>query len=296
MATDQNIRKRMQSTESIKNRIVALAESPGEAIAGLYLFLKPRDKKYSLAFICRAAGIPSTGYLSDICRGKKVLHQKYIGGIITAFKLEEHAARRLYLLLERQKPTEIAIDQNVESELHTLSKTLLTKHEQFPTMDNGLSLTLVVFGAFGIFRNTPSTQNLIDFFADYSPETIERALATLEQQGLIAAQLRRKKPFSTRAQVWSIIDNQVLFGAGKGLPSHLEFLESSLAEATTTLEHWFDKPRESHISATIISVSKKVYEEKLQTMKADLIAMPSALESSEADTLIRFNIQIFPIR
>ena len=154
----------------------------------------------------------------------------------------------------------------------------------------------MVFGAFGIFKNTPSTQDLINFFADYPVGTVEQALETLEQQGLITAQDSRKKLSSSGDQVWSITDIQVMFGAGRGMPSHLQFLESSLTDAATNLEHWFDKPSESHISATIISVSKKVYEEKLQAMKADLIAMQSALESSEADTLIRFNVQIFPIR
>ena len=55
MTADQNMRTRTQSIESIKNQIVALAENPGEAIAGLYHLLKSRDKKHSLGFICRAS-------------------------------------------------------------------------------------------------------------------------------------------------------------------------------------------------------------------------------------------------
>ncbi|MCX6127325.1 MAG: hypothetical protein NTV34_21600 [Proteobacteria bacterium] len=81
----------------------------------------------------------------------------------------------------------------------------------------------------------------------------------------------------------------------KGL-SHIDFMKLTIREAASKAEEWFQKPNISVIISSIISVRAEDLYLQLKKAKENLYSLPSELESSNADTLIRFNVQIFPAR
>lgn len=83
------------------NQILAKAESSGVSLRQLYRLYRKQTRKWSLAFICRKAGIPSKGYLSLVMTGERRLHEKYWESVCTAFKLNQTQSELMQLLLKR---------------------------------------------------------------------------------------------------------------------------------------------------------------------------------------------------
>mgnify|MGYP000967579439 CR=1 FL=1 len=69
------------------------------AILSLYRFGKASNAKWSLAYIAKKANISSTGYLSDVLKGKRILHPKYQDSIGLALGLNPGEAEYLSTLI-----------------------------------------------------------------------------------------------------------------------------------------------------------------------------------------------------
>lgn len=68
-------------------KVLLESESSASSLRALYTLYKQRQRKVSLAFICRRSGIPSKGYLAFVMTGKRKLNVKYWNSICQTFKL-----------------------------------------------------------------------------------------------------------------------------------------------------------------------------------------------------------------
>jgi hypothetical protein len=84
------------------DQLLLEAEHAAEILRTLYCLYKSKQKKVSLTFICRSAGIPSKGYLALVMNGQRRLHVKYWDGIFRTFKLNDvqRAVFRAFLELD----------------------------------------------------------------------------------------------------------------------------------------------------------------------------------------------------
>ena len=73
------------------------AKSSSDGLAQIHEQIKKRDKRVSLGFLCKAIGLASTGYLTDVMKGRRVLNGKYRIAMARAFKL--NAVQSEFLLL-----------------------------------------------------------------------------------------------------------------------------------------------------------------------------------------------------
>jgi hypothetical protein len=71
------------------DQILLEANHASEILRTLYCVFKGKQKKVSLTFICRSAGIPSKGYLALVMNGQRRLHAKYWDAIFRTFKLND---------------------------------------------------------------------------------------------------------------------------------------------------------------------------------------------------------------
>ena len=60
-------------TEEV-DQILLESNQASEILRTLYCLFKGKQKKVSLTFICRSAGIPSKGYLALVMNGQRRLH------------------------------------------------------------------------------------------------------------------------------------------------------------------------------------------------------------------------------
>ena len=282
----------MQSSVSdLANTPVAIrdallgATSSSEALNNLYRHFKQTNRKYSLPYICRQAGIPSSGYLSDVLKGKRRLHGKYRAGITKAFQLSKPAASYLRLLIDidnEKRPEKIAL---LREKLAVLQKALGVAVNSSTENLHRLFFALEVFCAFGLFRNAPTRAELRQYFALRRPTEVDSAVDMLQELNLA----------TDKDGCLRLLAEQVFFpGDERGL-SHFDFLRLTLAHAAENLERWFDDKSLSHYESSIISVRREHFLQVLPELKARLLMLRSDLEAGDADMLIRLNVQLYPV-
>lgn len=74
--------------------------------------------------------------------------------------------------------------------------------------------------------------------------------------------------------------------------AHLEILRESILDAAKRSPAWFDRSDDAHFESMIVSVSRAEYRRLLQRLKSDLVQWVSDLETHDADSLVRVNVQV----
>ncbi len=101
------------------DQVLLDAEHPSEIFRTLYCLFKGKQKKVSMTFICRRAGIPSKGYLALVMKGQRRLHSKYWDSIFSAFKLNATQQELLRTRLELEHidcpETKYALNHQLET-------------------------------------------------------------------------------------------------------------------------------------------------------------------------------------
>jgi hypothetical protein len=149
-----------------------------------------------------------------------------------------------------------------------------------------LFFALQLFCAFGLFANKPTTADLVRYFAGTeAPAAVDAALAALVGLGLVRRIDER----------WGLLSEQIVFSEDEKGFSHLDLLKRGLAHAAAHVEEWFPRKTSSHFESSIISVRRERFQKLLPEMKSRLLLARSDLEAGDADMLISFNVQIYPL-
>ncbi len=76
---------------------------------------------------------------------------------------------------------------------------------------------------------------------------------------------------------------------------HLDFLRQAIVKASRDAAKWYEQRSAAHFESSVMSVNSITYQKLLARLKDDLAQWQTELESERADTLVRFNIQIYPV-
>lgn len=273
------------SMKSTLQEILISAPNSSVAIRELYQFLKKQNPRFSLAQICRKSGIPSTGYLSDVMSGKRVLSRKYGPAVAKSLNLGGAPEEYLVLLVEIDHADDGTKLSVLKDQLESLRRVMDVHVEAVPRpFQDDMLFYLIVFSSFALFGHEPSTEDLVNYFGVERDRKVREALTHLEKQGLVERQGDR---FVQRRE-------RVLFQDSEDGFSHIRFLRQSLEDAKTKLNFWYDRPAEAHIASSIITINARHYKELLPRIRTQLLQMQTALDHKEADALLRFNISIYP--
>lgn len=264
-------------------RCLLAAKDSSEAIAELYHLRKRQDARFSLAALGKKAGINSRGYVSDLVSGRRVVSLKYADAVCGAFDLTDASSDYLKALIELDHAEGEAADA-ATAKLDKLRKVLKVEHGSLPKYESQQFFAFEVFCAFSLFGNRPSRAQLAQYFGRARSIDVDYALHDLAMLGLVRKEDKH----------YVLLKDFISFGDSENGLSHLEFLKLSLSLAMRNLEKWFPRKDEAAIYSSIIAVEKTAYQEKLKELKAYCVEWQTGLETSTADSLIRFNVQVFP--
>lgn len=236
-----------------------------------------------MAFYCAKAGISSTGYLSDVVNGKRKLHSKYGIGIAKAFGLSREEARCLRLMVDLDNTADPSQRARIEGKIALAKKVLRIAKRPLAKLYE-MFFAMEVFCAFGLYKNRPTQEQLVSCFGQAHAADVGAALAVLEGMGLV----RRNDG------IFEPIDDQVFFAGDAGPEQHVKFLKQAMAHAVANLDRWFEERALAHFHSSIISVKRSEYLKLLPQLKSRFVDAEASLESSDADLLIRFNVQMYP--
>jgi uncharacterized protein (TIGR02147 family) len=273
-----------QSAKAIRQSL-RTAKNSAEALNRLYTLHKKANAKYSLAFFCQRAGFASKGYLSEVIRGKKKINPKHAGQVASAFFLKGIEAKYFKLLVEIDAENSAEVLKDLKLKKQTLQKSLLVVRSTMPSAFPNPFFVLSVYSALGLQNNQADLSKLLHYFGQTKRRELQEALHLLKESKLV----------TEKDGIFRSLHAEVIFSENEHNFSHLNFLESALDRTKESLKQWYDQPDAAYIESSIISVNKETYKRLLPKIREFAAEIQSQLETDDADQLVLFNWNMFPL-
>lgn len=255
-------------------------------VGGLYRHRKGENKKFSLAYICRRAGMPSKGYLSDVINGRRQLHEKFARGLADAFELSGEERKIFLLTVEKEKelsPNKQLLLQKRIQALRDHKKSGVS----LPSFSANPVLFTRLFCALGLFTKPPTRQRLAEVFRGENEAEVHAAIEQLVRSGAV----KEAEGKLTSAS------SSIMFGSEKGVEANVRYIQSFLQHSAGQVPKWYARKSESYIESSVVSVKRETYLAMLPKMKEFFDSAMTEAETAEgADDLVYFNIQVYPER
>lgn len=266
--------------------ILLTADASAEILRRFYELRKADNAKYSLTFLCRAAGIKSKGYLADVMNGRRKLNAEYWEDLAHAFGLDGIRSELFRLLLRLDAAEEPAEKRELQPEIASHRKAIQAADETLPERLRGMFFAFEVFCAFGLYKNEPTRENLREYFGRSMGVELDAALHLLTSSGF--AELAGER--------YKLLRQTVNFTDAEDGISHLNFLRLSIEDAMRKVEKLQPKKNVTLFESNMISVRAKDYIKELPRIKEAVRKLQTNLESGDADMILRFNVQVYPSR
>lgn len=280
-----------------------LAATPQEFLLVGLQSVRARHPRMTVSAVCRKAGISSTGYFSDVLKGKRKIHPKHVSGIQKALDLSPSLATLFALLVEREQIKKqddrrlAEIERNLESQRKLVH---LSADMDSAPLAADLHFHMLVYSSFALFGGRPSLQQLLELFGAGQHRRLQDSLARLSEMQLIelvdgSASEPNTEP--TTDCSYRHIEHAVLFGHGQNRFSHVQFLTDSVYAAARSVRHRYPLSEESLFASSIITVSRSRFRRVMADVRRKVLEIQADLDDEgrgDPDALIRFNIQIYP--
>lgn len=276
----------MEERSFIYNQFLT-ADKPSTIFRALFERKKQTHPHFSIAQLCKACGIPSRGYLSEFLNGKRRLNSRYWKSFIKCFGLTGRLATAGQLLFEMEDTDDEGERRVLQEKLESLRRSFKKVEESFPSRLHGMVFAAEVYCAFGLYGNNPTKEQLKGYFGRSRALDVEYALACLMGIEVIG--------LNTETQRYFIRENTIRFtdSEDSGLTMS-SFHEYAVQDAERAFKKWFAS-QDAYFETIMISVKKNRLPEFIEKVKDHSILAAQEVESTEADILIRFNVQIYPL-
>jgi uncharacterized protein (TIGR02147 family) len=265
---------------------LATVQSVSQGLRVIYEMYRARDKKYSQQWLAQRASFSSKGHLADVMSGRRPIRLLQLQALLECLSISGINCNLMKTLFELSRCKKANERIELENKLLELRKIVRTYRLTMPLESSANHiLVLDVFSAFWLFDGAPSTDKLkAHFKRKYTGPEVDHALKFLLASGAI----------EFNEQSWRAAKERVTFvAAGDDAP--VKFIQSALSDAAKEVPFWFSKSALSHFETVSISTTKSKYELALKAFKDELMMWQSRFESDDADMLIRFNMQLYPI-
>lgn len=247
--------------------------------------LEAQDIKFSLAGLCRKAKISSRGLLADILNGRRRLPVRHGKNLGLALGMNHLEAECFALIIRIEQEKQASERQRLRLDLERLCKALKVAVVEQRHQVTSFPFAFEVFCAFGLFEGRPKREDLLRTFGKARYADIDKALHKLLVGGFIE---------KDRDGFGIVSHDHVVFSSNDAV-EHLGFMKASITDAVDGADHYFANKKAAFFESVILSVNYKTYEKILDVVRQESLKWQSALEASNADALVRFNIQIYPI-
>ncbi|HET9241225.1 MAG TPA: hypothetical protein VFO10_28430 [Oligoflexus sp.] len=268
---------------------VILSSSSLVALRSLIALRRSVDSKFSYSYISRRLGIKSRSYLSEVLSEKKKLNPKHIAPMVDLLSLPLPEAELLKgrLMLDVGDLSE-AEATRLKSEVRDAEKKLTSGTLQLSDVRD-INLVMLLAVCLHLFKDGKATKRQIfDLFKRDRHLEIEKGLHDLIKNGLL---VKEAELYSYSPDYTNIL--HVYMATNK--KNELDYLKGSIREALEHVGDFQSHAQETVFYSGLITAEKAKYLQELQHVKQSLRSAQSRIESSAGDTVIRFNVQIYPV-
>jgi uncharacterized protein (TIGR02147 family) len=267
-----------------------LLSHPGvPALERLIVMKKMENSSFTKNYVSRRVGLSSRAYLTDVFKGRKKLSARYVRPLVATLDLEAYEAAYLEkkLLLETEYAKSPGVREELQNELVVLEKSFrsmtLTVEDSFDVY----ALSLVYLSLFLFPEKKASQRELMKVLDILPASTLERSIHFLLKKGLVIEHEHRltvnpEKDFSFLSAQYSA--NQ-----------EVDYLKKSFAEGIERLPMLQHQRDEVIFHSSILTVKRSVYREFIKKIKQDFRTYHAELDHENPDSLVRFNVQLYPL-
>lgn len=270
--------------------LILSAGSGTEALRRLLAWNRQHNPKWSYAWIARQLGLSSKGHVADILSGRRVLVSRLFDPCLAMLGLKSIPLAYCRILLEIEEqiakgadidPSQYqkleALRKSLQAQLHGSTDRLVTNH-----------LILQLHAVFGLYKNSPTRRELIQFFGRQHAVEIDRALHILISEGMVE---RRAERYQLKADAKHVM----VLGPQPQLDKVIEFLRQGLDQSKEALEKWASQRDMACFRSAYVSVRREFYQRQLGTMRDEILRMQNEMSSEDGEMLVRIDYQIYPI-
>jgi uncharacterized protein (TIGR02147 family) len=255
----------------------------------LIVMKKMENSAFTKNYVTRRVGLSSRGYLTDVFKGRKKLSARFVKPLVATLDLEPFEAAYLEkkLLLETEYAKSQETREELQAELHVLEKNFrsmtLTVEDHFDVY----ALSLVYLSLFLFPDKKASQRDLLKVLAILPAATIERSIMFLLQKELIIESDHRftvnpDKDFSFLSAQYSA-------------SQEIAYLKKSFTEGIERLPLLQQQRDDVIFHSSVLTVKRSEYREFVRKIKQDFRTYHAELDHQHPDTLVRFNVQLYPI-
>lgn len=267
--------------------ILLNAKTSREALRTLYFFKKGKAENFTLGSILLKTGIPSRGYLSMVLNGKKTLGAKYLGKVAKVFGLSPAEAAYLEVLvqidLSKAKATIAALKADLAKarvELEVSQKVVKSRFSSYVLISE-------LFCALSLFTKEPGLNEILKLFGNHDLLEVQGALAELENLGIIAK--------DAKAGTYRQLQNKVSWVRGDKVEDTIRGIEEIYRDGIEKLPRYFSDREVAFYNASIVTAKWSDYLRLLPKIREEIYKLENQIESQDADALVRFNVQLYPV-
>lgn len=268
---------------------IILTNSGLIALRTLLAVRRALDPKYSYSYISTRLGIKARSYLPEVFKEKKPLNPKHIVPLVDFLELPiaEAEILRAKLLLEFGQLSAAEREQ-IRLSLRDSEKKMASGDVELSQVRD-INLALIIAASLHLFVDGKANRRqILELFGRERYLEVERGLSDLIQSGLFAKDgdiLAYSPEFSNILHLYTSTSKK----------ASSDYLRASLREAHDKVSVFEDRSQEMVFYSGIITTEMAKYLEALEQVKHALRNMQSRIECHPADTLVRFNVQLYPI-
>lgn len=259
------------------------------ALRTIIAIRRSENTKFSYSFLSKRLGIKSRSYLTEALKGGKNLNPKHINPLVALLNLPLPETELLEgkLLLDFGDLAAADVEK-IKLSVRDIEKKLTSTTVEIAEVRD-IHLVMILAACFHLFRNGSATRRqILDLFSKDKVFEIEKALGDLLQNGLLTLEgdsYRFSPEYGDRIHLYMATSPK----------NEIDYLKSSLAEASAEVESYKKENKDSIFYSGIITADLAHYIESLDYVKQNLRSIQSRIESNPSDTLVRFSVQLYPL-
>ncbi len=270
--------------EALTKAILLECESTAELLQALFEVSKKFSKRTSIGSLAKQAKISSRGLVSDYLSGRRRPAPRYWEPLGQALQLKGLNLEVFLCILKRESTAEDSEREVFTETIKKLRKAIATEFHVLPRRARGAMLFLELFSAFGLFQNRPTREQLRHHFGAQYQLELDMLLHLLINQGVIE---QIDDHYIVLKDSFKLVDSEDRY-------SHIEMLKAAMTDSRNHIDRWFHERDLALFSSGVVSVRRDKYQELISTIRNAVLKAHADIESSDAEMLVRFNIQIYP--
>ncbi len=275
-----------QRIEIIDERL-AEAATAREFLLALFEHRKKTTRGVSLAWVVKRAGIASRGYLSDVMRGRRVLHPKYETPLLEALGAGDGVKELASALLAHERAEKPAERRRLAEAVFEARATLKMEVANKPLPEKPPNIfTFELASTFQLLGPRFTRKDLERRFPKDRHAEIAEALVYMERIGHLKKSV---------ACVYQTPKSLLVY------PVHLdpEFSEQCLryamGQSARHVRRWVGRRDEAHFQAMIIPAERAAMQRHLPKIRKLLGQINALIKSETPDCLVRVGFNAFPL-